>query len=132
MVRSSQKKPRQKSTEHRGANDALPGAHRAALLSSGRRGIRRDGDTGTAPGHGLVLLGEVDGRGRVGSGEVSVEAGGNEYGTAARADGGRVRRREGHVVICVERAWDIACQVRQWDIGRGDVEICVVRRVGNE
>ena len=103
VVQSSQKKRRQKRPEYRGANDALPGAHRTIrLLPSARRGVRRRGsDTGTAPGHGLVLRREVDRRGRTGGGEVSVKARGDEYGAAASADGGRIRRREGHVVRCV-------------------------------
>ena len=94
--------------------------------------VRRRSDTGTAPGHGLVLRREVDRCRRVGSSAVGVKARGDEYGTAACTDSGRIRRREGHVVFWVQRARDIARQVRQRDVGRRNVEVCVARRAGDE
>ena len=98
-----------------------------------RRGISRQrSDAGPRPGHGLVLRGEVDGRGRGRGGDISAEAGRNKDGTAARADGRRVRRRDRHVVLRLERAQVRARQVRQRDIRRGDVEVLVARRVGDE
>ena len=133
---SSQKnrrKARKNRAEHVSADDALPCAHRAVLIPTRSRGVsRRGSDAGPCPGHGLVLRGQVDGRRRGRSGEVRVEARRDKDGTAARADGGRVRRRDGHVVLRVERAWDRDCQVRQWDVGRGYVDVRVARRVGDE
>ena len=93
---------------------------------------RRGGDAWAAPRHRLVLRSEVDRRGRIGGGTVGVETGGDEYGTAASADGGHIRRREGYVVLRVQRARNVACQVRQWDVSCGDVMVCVARRAGDE
>lgn len=114
LARSSQKKrrhARKKRAEHCGADDTLPNTHRAVLLSTRRRRVRRggSGNTGPAPGVRLALSGEVNGRGRSGGGKVGVQAGGDEHGTAARADGRRVWRRERHVVLRVQRTWDVAC-----------------------
>jgi hypothetical protein len=78
------------------------------------------------------VRGQVDGCGRVCGCEAGVEARSDEYGPAARADSRSVRRREGHVVQRVERAWDIASQVRERDVRRRNGEVRVVRRVGDE
>ena len=133
---SSQKnrrKARKNRTEQISADDALPSARRAVLVPTGPRRIsRRGSDAGPCPGHGLVLRREVDGRRRRRGGEVRVEARRYKDGPAARADGGRVRRRDGHVVLRVERAWDRASQVRQRDVGRGYFDVRVARRVGYE
>ena len=108
VVRSSQNKrryARQKRAKHCGADhDALPSAHRAVLLSRTRRVSR--GQAWAAGRNGLVQRGEVDGRGSVSGCEAGVEARCDEHGPAARADCRRVWRREGHVVIWVERARD--------------------------
>jgi len=109
---SGQKKrgqARQKPAKHRSANDTLPSAHRTAFVSTSRSVRRGSSDAWAAPGHTLVLRGQVNGRRRVRSSQVGIRAGTNEDGSSARADGRCIRRREGHVVFRVERAWDVAC-----------------------
>jgi len=109
---SGQKKrryARQKRAKHRSANDTLPSVHRAAFVSTSR-GVRRGGsDAWPTPEDSLVLRGEVNRCSRVGSSQVSSDAGPDEDRTAARANGRCTRCREGHVVFRVERAWDVAC-----------------------
>ncbi len=112
IVHSSQKKhhnARKKRAEHRGA----------VAVPTGRRAGRR-GDAGSEPGHGLAFCDEVDAW-QDGEVEVGVEAGPDKDGTAARADGGRVRREveEGYVRLRVERSDDRTGEVRPRDVGDG-------------
>ena len=129
----TRRKARKKYAEHISADDAPPSARRAILVPTRPRGVsRRRSDAGLSPGHGLVLRGEVDGRRRGRGGEVRVETRREKDGTAARADGGHVRCRDGHVVLRVEWARDRARQVRQRDVRSGDVEVLGACRVGDE
>ena len=56
----------------------------------------------------------------------------DEDGTATRAYGRHFQRRDRHVVLPIERAWDGTGQVCWWDVGGGDVEVLAACRINDE
>ena len=108
-VRSNQKRryAGDDRAKHCGTNDPLPRVHRTAFLSTTITtivGARVRIVTRAGRGHSLIFLGEVDRSRCVCRGKAGVHTRGDEDGSTTCANGGRVRRGEGNILIRVERA----------------------------